>query len=62
VKVTNFLLFYNILNNIYLVYNFVTTSNFIKNKPASVSFGLIIDTDAINELYTYGGEGGKKKS
>ena len=46
----------------YLFYNFVTTSNFIKNKPASLSFGLIIDTDAINELYTYGGEGGKKKS
>ena len=26
------------------------------------SFGLAIDTEAINELYTYGGEQGKKKT
>ena len=31
-------------------------------KPKNFNVGLAIDTDAINELYTYGGEQGKKKT
>ena len=31
-------------------------------KMVKPSFGLAIDTEAINELYTYGGEQGKKKT
>lgn len=45
-----------------------TGSNRSKNtyktmaKPKNFHMGLAIDTDAINELYTYGGEQGKRKS
>lgn len=31
-------------------------------KPKNFNIGLAIDTDAINELYTYGGEQGKKRT
>ena len=31
------------------------------NKRKLLSLDLNIDTEAINELYTYGGEGGEKK-
>lgn len=31
-------------------------------KPKNFNIGLALDTDAINELYTYGGEQGKKRT